>query len=182
VKDKNTMSTHSNDADQLSGEDLSAITARIAAHFREGGTLGDLAGITDEQFEALYAAAYRLYGTEQFEDAAKLFAYLGMTDPYDRRYTLGLGACQQMLKKWDEAIAAYTLCIALDVADPVPAFHMAECVAGKGDLADAQLLLTELVQRCKAPEHQAIKQKADAMLQLMALRAARTAATAPVKS
>ena len=176
------MSNIPNDTDTLSGEDFAAITERIAAHFREGGTLGDLAGITDEQFEALYATAYRLYGTDQFEDAAKLFAYLGMTDPYDRRYTLGLGASQQMLKKWDEAIAAYTLCIALDVEDPVPAFHMAECVAGKGDLADAQTLLAEVVQRCKAPEHQALKQKADAMLKLMALRAARTAASVPAKS
>jgi type III secretion system low calcium response chaperone LcrH/SycD len=176
------MSNIQNDTDTLSGEDFAAITERIAAHFREGGTLGDLAGITDEQFEALYATAYRLYGTDQFEDAAKLFAYLGMTDPYDRRYTLGLGASQQMLKKWDEAIAAYTLCIALDVEDPVPAFHMAECVAGKGDLADAQTLLTEVVQRCKTPEHQALKQKADAMLKLMAMRMARNIAPAPAQS
>lgn len=176
------MSNIQNDTDTLSGEDFAAITERIAAHFSQGGTLGDLAGITDEQFEALYAAAYRLYGMDQFEDAAKLFAYLGMTDPYDRRYTLGLGASQQMLKKWDEAIAAYTLCIALDVEDPVPAFHMAECVAGKGDLADAQTLLAEVVQRCKTPEHQALKQKADAMLKLMALRVARNTAAAPAKS
>ena len=176
------MSNIQNDTDTLSGEDFAAITERIAAHFREGGTLGDLAGITDEQFEALYATAYRLYGTDQFEDAAKLFAYLGMTDPYDRRYTLGLGASQQMLKKWDEAIAAYTLCIALDVEDPVPAFHMAECVAGKGDLADAQTLLAEVVQRCKTPEHQALKQKADAMLKLMAMRMARNTAAAPAQS
>lgn len=176
------MSTIENDTGSLSGEDLVAITERIAAHFREGGTLGDLAGITDEQFEALYAMAYRLYGSDQFEDAAKLFAYLGMNDPYDRRYTLGLGASQQMLKKWDEAIAAYTLCIALDVEDPVPAFHMAECVAGKGDLADAQTLMAEVVQRCKEPEHQALKHKADAMLKLMTLRASRTAASSPTKS
>lgn len=176
------MSNIQNDTDTLSGEDFADITERIAAHFREGGTLGDLAGITDEQFEALYATAYRLYGTDQFEDAAKLFAYLGMTDPYDRRYTLGLGASQQMLKKWDEAIAAYTLCIALDVEDPVPAFHMAECVAGKGDLADAQTLLAEVVQRCKTPEHQALKQKADAMLKLMAMRMARNTAAAQAQS
>jgi len=169
--------THTqNDPDSLSAEDLAAISERVAAHFSEGGTLGDLAGISDEQFEALYAAAYRLYSTDRFEEAAKFFAYLGMTDPYERRYTLGLGACLQMLKKWDEAIAAYTLCIALDVEDPVPAFHMAECLAGQGDLADAQTLMAEVVQRCKAPEHQALKQKADAMLKLMALRAARLAA------
>lgn len=169
------MSTIQNDTGSLSAEDFAAISERVAQHFREGGTLGDLAGITDEQFEALYAAAYRLYASDRYEDAAKVFAYLGMTDPHDRRYTLGLGASQQMLKKWDEAIAAYTLCIALDVEDPVPAFHMAECVAGKGDLADAQTLMAEVVQRCKAPEHQALKQKADAMLKLMAMRAARTA-------
>ena len=116
------MSTHPIDTESLAGEDLVAITERIAAHFREGGTLGDLAGISDEQFEALYATAYRLYGTDQFEGAAKVFAYLGMTDPYDRRYTLGLGACQQMLKKWDEAIAAYTLCIALDAGSEFVTF------------------------------------------------------------
>ena len=173
------MNTSAQDAQELTSEDLEAITTRVAEHFRAGGTLGDLAGITDEQFEAIYATAYRLYGMEQYADAAKVFAYLGMADPYDRRYTLGLGASEQMLKKWDEAIAAYTLCIALDVEDPVPAFHMAECVAGKGDLADAQTLLAEVVQRCKAPEHQALKQKADAMLKLMALRAARTAAAKP---
>jgi type III secretion system low calcium response chaperone LcrH/SycD len=170
------MSNTPHENDQLSGDDLAAITERITEHFRAGGTLGDLAGITDEQFEALYATAYRLYSADRYEDASKVFAYLGMTDPYDRRYTLGLGASLQMLKKWDEAIAAYTLCIALDVVDPVPAFHMAECVAGQGDLADAQVLLAEVVQRCKAPEHQALKQKADAMLKLMALRAARMAA------
>jgi type III secretion system low calcium response chaperone LcrH/SycD len=173
------MSTTQNENNQLSGDDLVAITERITEHFSAGGTLGDLAGITDAQFESLYATGYRLYGADRYEDASKVFAYLGMNDPYDRRYTLGLGASLQMLKKWDEAIAAFTLCIALDVTDPIPPFHMAECVAGKGDLADAQVLLTQVVQRCKAPEHQALKQKADAMLKLMALRVARLASAAP---
>lgn len=169
--DKGTDMTASNDP--LTAADYSQLAERVAVHLREGGTLGDLAGITDEQFEALYAAAYRLYGAERYEEASKVFAYLGMTDPYDRRYTLGLGASHQMLKRWDEAIAAYALCMVLDVVDPVPAFHMAECLAGKGELADAQSLLAQVVERCKQPEHEALKKKADAMLKLMGLRAAR---------
>ena len=158
-------------AEVLSDQDADFIAAKIGEHYQKGGTLGDLRGFTDRHYETMYAKAHQLYSLEQYEDAGKVFGFLCTNNPYDRRFMLGLGASLQMQGKWADAIGSYTMSVALDMEDPIPVFHIAECLSALGQTDDAKEMLAAVVERAKKPEHQAIKQRASAMLQLMQVAA-----------
>jgi type III secretion system low calcium response chaperone LcrH/SycD len=151
----------------ISEQDADFVANKIAEHYQKGGTLGDLRGLTDNHYEILYAKAHQLYSLEQYEDAGKVFGFLATNNPYDLRFMMGLGACLQMQGKWEDAIGSYTMCVALDMDNPLPVFHVAECLSALGQAEDAKEMLSAVVQRAKKPEHQALKQRAQAMLQIM---------------
>jgi type III secretion system low calcium response chaperone LcrH/SycD len=151
----------------ISEQDAEFIATKIGEHYQKGGTLGDLRGFTDRHYETMYAKAHQLYSMEQYEDAGKVFGFLCTNNPYDLRFMLGLGASLQMQGKWQDAIGSYTMCVALNMEDPVPVFHIAECLSALGQVDDAKEMFSAVVERAKKPEHQAIKQRAAAMLQIM---------------
>lgn len=151
----------------ISEQDAEFVANKIAEHYQKGGTLGDLRGFTEKHYETMYAKAHQLYTLEQYEDAGKVFGFLATNNPYDRRFMMGLGACLQMQGKWADAIGSYTMCVALDMEDPVPVFHVAECLSSLGQADDAKEMFSAVVERAKKPEHQAIKQRAAAILQIM---------------
>jgi type III secretion system low calcium response chaperone LcrH/SycD len=153
--------------EEISEQDADFVAEKIGEHFQKGGTLGDLRGFTDSHYELMYAKAHQLYTLEQYEEAGKVFGFLATNNPYDLRFMMGLGAALQMQGKYADAIGSYTMCIALDMQNPVPVFHVAECLSALGQTDDAKEMLAAVVERASQPAHQALKQRAAAMLQIM---------------
>jgi hypothetical protein len=55
----------------------------------------------------------------------------------------------------------------LDMTDPVPTFHTAECLAAMGQLEDARDALDMVVKHCRTEKHDALKARAQAMLEIV---------------
>jgi hypothetical protein len=55
----------------------------------------------------------------------------------------------------------------LDMTDPVPTFHTAECLAAMGQLDDARDALDMVVKHCRTEKHDALKARAQAMLEIV---------------
>ena len=146
---------------------LEQLLEDLQAHFRQGGTLGDLQGFEDKDYEAIYAVGHGLYMQGKNEEAAKVFGFLMMHNPYDRRFPIAMGAAQQMLGKFADAIGFYALGIVLDMNDPVPLFHTAECLAASGERDDAREAFERVIMLCNKPGHQALREKASVRLQLL---------------
>lgn len=107
--------------------DALAQGAELVGHLLEGKTLGPLLGHSPKEQEALYTLAFRLYGQARYADAARLFAYLLMNNHLDARYYNGFGACMQMQERPTEALRYYGMASLLDLTDPAPVMHCAEC-------------------------------------------------------
>lgn len=135
-----------------------------------GTTLGELAGMQPEHYEMLYASATQLYSAARYEDAEKIFTFLCIRNPRDQRFVFGLAACQQVQGKWEEAMTLYALLVPRDIENPVPPFHICECLVGLGQLAEAVDVLQDLVQRMPRAEHAELKQRASAMLSLLKMQ------------
>lgn len=140
-----------------------------------GATLGSLTGMQAEHYDMLYAQAYRLYSAGRHADAEKVFSFLVTRNPHDTRFTFGLGACLQAQGEWEQAMGMYACVLPLDIENPVPPFHICECMVALGRTTEAMDVLEELIQRITQPEHEELKQRSQAMLALLKLQQENTA-------
>lgn len=160
----------------MSPEEFEKLWAHVSEHLTRGGTLGDLRGFTAKEYEAMFLVGHTLYGQGKYQDAEQVFAFLVMNNPYDRRFAQALGSAKQMLGQYADAIGYYSLASMFEMSDPVPTFHTAECLAALGQTDDAQDALRMVVSHCQKPEHETLKRRASAMLQIMQVNSAPAAA------
>ncbi len=141
----------------------------------EGRTLAFIQGIGQDKVDALYAFAHSLYERERYEDARKVFTYLMALDHHETRYMGAVAACLQMLKRYDEAIEHYCLASVYDLGDPRPTFHTAECLLAQGRTDEARDALSMVLNDCRESRHAVLKERAQALLDLLDKRAGTTA-------
>lgn len=155
------------DTTSMSAEQLQDLWANVQAHLIQGGTLGELRGLTAKEYEAMFLVGHTLYGQKKYQDAEQVFAFLVMNNPYERRFAQALGSAKQMLGHYAEAIGYYSIASMMEMTDPVPTFHTAECLAALGKPDDAKDALEIVVQHCQKPQHAQLKQRANAMLDIL---------------
>lgn len=90
----------------------------------------------DDVVEGLYAFAYGYYNKARYAEAESLFRVLTAVRLRDIRFWKGFGAVLQMLKKYDQAVEAYSWAAVFDEKfdDPYPHFHAAECLYSLGQI------------------------------------------------
>ncbi len=109
-----------------------------------GGLSGTPGGIdlSVDQCEALYLLAHRHYSAEDYPEARKLFALMATASPVDVRAHMGLAACLQMEQEHERAVRHYFLASLLDLTQPAPVIHSAECLLALGRTDEAMKALT----------------------------------------
>ena len=122
--------------------------AEAAKAFAAGATLKEVRGITNDELEAVYSLGFGYYNTGKFEDAQKLFEFLVLFDHLSTKYWFALGAVQQARKDFQKAIASYGYSSFLDLENPKPQYHAAECYLALGDKANAASAIMALEQYC----------------------------------
>lgn len=97
--------------------------------------LEDLRQFSDETLEGMYSFAYSYYEHGWYSHAENLFRLLVALRIRNYKYWKGLGATLQMLKKYAEAVEAYSWAALNEktLSDPYPHFHAAECFLTMGD-------------------------------------------------
>ena len=124
------------------------IAAAARAFLEDAATLGELKGISRQELEAVYSLGFTHYRTGRYEDAAKLFQFLVLFDHLEPKYWLGVGAIQQVRKDYQGAIASYGYSSFLDLSNPKPQLHAAECFLALGDKVNAASALCALDKYC----------------------------------
>ena len=122
--------------------------AEAAKAFAAGATLKEVRGITNDELEAVYSLGFGYYNTGKFEAAQKLFEFLVLFDHLSTKYWFALGAVQQARKDFQKAIASYGYSSFLDLENPKPQYHAAECYLALGDKANAASAIMALEQYC----------------------------------
>ena len=123
------------DLNQIESDELAATMAEF---FGKGGAFKDLKGMSDEAMEAIYSVAYNLYQGGKYEEAQKVFQFLCFYDHFNRKYFMGLGACQQMMKQYEQAIEIFSFVTVLDSDDPRPLIYVGDCYIAMGEKDNAR--------------------------------------------
>lgn len=147
----------------------SAVLA-LAQMMASGGTLGDLRGLDDSHYEAIYAAGYAQYNAGRYEQAETVFKFLVAHNAYDRRFPLALGSVKQIQGQYEEAIGYYGLSSVMDLMDPVPIFHCAECLIALGRNDDALEALGFVIRNSTSAEQKSYRERAQALQGLLSTR------------
>ena len=129
---------------QITQEDIAA----AAKKFLEGSTVKELKGITNAEMEAVYSIAFNYYRTGKYDEAEKLFNFLALYDHLNPKFWMGVGAVRQVRKDFPGAVQAYGYASFLDLSNPKPQLHAAECFLAIGDKRNAASSLEALDAYC----------------------------------
>ncbi len=138
----------------------------------KGYSIADLAGVTPDQMDVLYALAYKYYNAESYTEARNIFKALCLYDSTEQKYFMGLAASEQGLHNYDKAAQFYSVCCVLSgLKDPKPMYYAALCLlrAGKKDDAMAALESMSIMGRAgdKAAEDDKFKEKGSKLLETL---------------
>ena len=148
--------------------DIDKVAHQVIDLLQHGATLKDIHGYTADEMEAVYTLAYNHYNQAKYAEALQLFGFLLMHDQLERRYYKAFASCQQMLKRYPEAIRNFSMASIFDLTDPEPTFHTAECMIALGMEQEAKEALEIVVrQTAKRPEYEAMNARSTAMLQIL---------------
>ena len=140
------------------------ITNLIISILGKGVPLYRYKGLTKKNMEAIYGKAYNFYAAKKYAKAKPLFQAMTLYNHGDKRGWMGAGACNQMLKRYQQALAAYDYAATLDNADPLPALHSIECHLALKDYAKAlHSLEVVILLSGDQPEFADIKQRSEGM-------------------
>ena len=130
-------------------------------------TLQELEGISDEEMEMIYALGFNFFTYGKYDAAKDIFTGLTAYAPYTAHYWRALGAVNQQLKDYQEAIAAYDMAIANDEFDVVSYVYRGESQLlarnRDGGLHDLQIVIQL---GADAPQFGAWVQRAELLLKL----------------
>jgi type III secretion system low calcium response chaperone LcrH/SycD len=104
----------------------------------------NMIGFSDETMDQFYAAACHIFENKNYDDASKAFLFLVTINPYHYDYWLGLGAATQHCHDYEAAIDAYEMAAICQLDNPIPYFHLANCLFAMHD-RDSALKAIEMV-------------------------------------
>ncbi len=127
----------------------------------DGVTPKDAIGLDKGALENVYAQAYRLYNTGKYIEAAHLFRMLILMNSLEAKYTMGLAACLQMVKEYQNAAYTYAMYSALEPNDPMPFYYSSDCYIQMKDHLSAMLCLQMTIDKAgNKPEFSQLKERA----------------------
>jgi len=124
-------------------------------------SLASALGIDENSLNTAYTLAYASYNSGHYEEALNYFILLVFWDARDANFHFGLAATYHMLQNYKKALEQYVAAASLDVANPLPWFHMADCYARQENWEMAVVALRAVLLRVKnKPDFGEIEKKA----------------------
>jgi len=114
----------------------------------QGYTLGELRGITDKGYAALYKIAHNLCDQGDFQHALPVAMQLTLHNPTDSRYAFMAGSCLQRLTHFEPAAVMYALAIDANPDHAAASYRLAECLISLGKSDEALPFLNKAIDLC----------------------------------
>ncbi len=147
--------------------DPEALAQQISLIVAGADTFGSLFGYEDSDYEVLYALGHSLYSQARYEDAMRIFGFLVVNNQLEKRFFNAFASSLQMLERYTEAVQYYSMASLLDIEDPLPTFHTAECFLALSWKAEAKEALELVVEQSDTPALAEVKTRAESMLELL---------------
>lgn len=134
--------------------------------FEKGLTPAQILDISKEETDALYALGHNKYQDGDYEAAQEIFNMLCRLSPLEPDYMRALGSTLQLLKRYEDALAAYGAVISVDLDDADASLHAGECLLhlGRRDQAKQALEGCQIQAKENSEKYAETLEKADSLL------------------
>ena len=119
-------------------DDFPAVLGHFDDSLKQGATLGELRGVTESEYAALYRMARQLCDDGQFHHALPLALSLLIHSPKDGRFAFLCATCLQRLGHDDSAALLFACTLELLPQEAAAAFRLAECFERLGKNPEAK--------------------------------------------
>lgn len=144
------------------------ITAILTEALNKGVMPKTALHLNDDTMEAIYGQGYNLYNQGKYKEASYVFRLLMLLDYTSPKYVLGLAASLHRIKDYKNAANAYLLCGALDMNNPLPHYHSADCYIQLGFAPMAIFSLKIAIKTAgDQPQYSVIKERSALMLKTL---------------
>lgn len=134
-------------------EQLPQILEQFDQAMIQGVTLGELRGITQIEFNALYNIASKLCNDGSFEHALPICLQLMLHDPTDSRYAFQTGACLQRLGEYNYAAILFARTLDLQPNEAAATYRLAECLLAIDKSIEAKALFEMVIELSRGKFH-----------------------------
>lgn len=110
----------------------------------------------DEDLETYYAYGYHAFRTGYYELSLKIFQFLTSYAPYTSYYWRALGAVNQQLLNYHDAIFNYDMAIDYDPEDVVSSVYRSECFILINEKEEALNSLSKLLKKFPKNEENSV--------------------------
>jgi len=131
-------------------------------------TLQEAFEISSREMEELYATAFAYYTKNEVKDAALVFRWLVVLNPFIVKYWKGYSASYQLLGQYERALHGYAIAALLEDSNPLFHFHAYECYLRLGDPEEAKKALLLAIER--TTEESLIRKKFEELLTTLQVR------------
>lgn len=123
----------------------------MTATMEHGATLREIHGVSDDTMENIYAHAYQFYKEGRLDEAENFFNFLCIYDLKNPDYFIGLGAVNQLRKRYNKACDFYALAYVMAEDNFNPVFYSGQCQLLMGNIVKALQCFDIICNRCSDP-------------------------------
>jgi len=149
-------------------EDFPALMKQLSESLEQGTTLGELRGITKDEYAALYRIACKLCDDGEFNHALPVSLHLMLHDPADSRYAFQAGSCLQRLGEFKHAAILYARTLDLNPDEAAAAYRAAECLLAIEKKVEAKALFEMAIELSRGKFHcRELQEMAEAKIKML---------------
>lgn len=122
----------------LDQEGTQKIAAEVCKLMKEGMTIQEATGLSDEMLDEVYTLAYGYYNQGKYNESVSLFEFLANTAPKNYKYVFGLASCYHQLKAYDDSAVGFYYAAQLESDNPIPAYYLLDSFLKQNELEAAE--------------------------------------------
>ncbi len=145
----------------------SSSSEQVLELLSHGVGLGTIFDYSDSEYEAMYALGHSHYSQERYLDAAKCFGFLVAHNTMEPRFLSAFASTLQMLRHYRDAIQYHSTASIMDLEDPLPTFHTAECFLALKMPEQAREALALVIAQCDKPQWLELRDRCEALMRLL---------------
>lgn len=132
--------------------------------------------LSAEECALLYTLAYHLYENGKYIDSQRIFRFLTICEPFDRRYWMGLAASYLLLKNYAGALECYSVAAVQGPHDPYVHLYAADCFFAQGQIGMGVRTLESAIAAAKISNENSLLMQLENIRDAWKDRAAQTSA------
>lgn len=146
----------------LEKEQIETLASDILQKMKQGMTVQEATGVSDETLEEIYSLACGFYDQGRYKESISLFHFLAGASPTTYKYVLGLASSYHQVEAYEDATFGFYIAFNLEPDNPIPAYYATDCLLKQNLFEEAEEFVQMTILTCDdRPEYQNLQERCE---------------------